>query len=256
MALAGLAEGGRVIVAGDDRQLPPVTPTTAATTASGHALGGSLYAFLKSAGTSEFPLNETYRLNGPLAAPVGELFYDGNYHSVVPQRRLSLREGWQLELEPWQRQVLDPENPVCVLLYDGPASGTDNPLEREVLKRLVELLAPRIRPPKGQIDWDLVDLWNRGLAVITPHRTQNAALRDQLVTGPFGPNAVVETVERMQGRERDAILAGYVVSDPEFAQLEADFLFSPYRLNVLVSRARGKLVLLISRVCGRKFWRG
>ena len=40
---------------------------------------------------------------------------------------------------------------------------------------------------------------------------------------------------------------GYPVSDPEFALAESDFLFRPQRLNVLVSRAEGKLVLLLGR---------
>ena len=35
-------------------------------------------------------LEETYRLNAPLAAPVAELFYDGQYRSAVPDRRLTL----------------------------------------------------------------------------------------------------------------------------------------------------------------------
>jgi hypothetical protein len=35
---------------------------------------------------------------------------------------------------------------------------------------------------------------------------------------------VVETVDRIQGKERDAIVASYTVADAEFAQAEGEFL--------------------------------
>jgi hypothetical protein len=232
-SLVGLAPGGRVIVAGDDRQLPPVRPTRPEPDESGRVLGGSLYDFLKNTGINEFRLEETYRLNAPLAEPVAELFYEGHYRSVVPDRRLALRPGWADGVQEWERIALDPEYPLCVLLYDGPPCGTENPFERQVLVQLARLLSERL--PAGE-------LWKSQLAIITPHRAQNALLRKEL---PY--NAVVDTVDRIQGRERDAILAGYSVSDPEFALTEAEFLFSSHRLNVTVTRARSKLVLLVSR---------
>src|SRR3546814_17350854 len=51
----------------------------------------------------------------------------------------------------------------------------------------------------------------------------------------------------MQGKERDAIILSYCVADAEFALAEGDFIFAPERLNVAVTRARTKLVVLISR---------
>ena len=42
-------------------------------------------------------------------------------------------------------------------------------------------------------------------------------------------------------------MASYTVADPEFAQMEAAFLFSRERFNVAASRARRKFILVISR---------
>jgi hypothetical protein len=247
LCLSGLAEGGRTLVAGDDRQLPPVRPTYDAATADGRLLGGSLYAFLKSGQVSEFRLNETFRLNAPLAGPPSAQFYEGDYFSAVAGRRLALRPGWDAGLAAWERTALDPEYPVCILLHDGPPCSTDNPFERTILRRLVHLLADRLPPPGGQVQLDAATLWGERLAVVTPHRAQNAALREELRTLLLGEQATVETVDGIQGRERDAILAGYTVSDPEFGLAEAKFLYSAERLNVTVTRARSKLVLLVSR---------
>lgn len=246
MALSGLAVGGRVIIAGDDRQLGPVRTTFDVHGQSGHAIGKSLYAFLKSANVQEVVLDETFRLNRPLVAFPAEHLYEGRYKSAVPNRRLALRDGWETGLLPWQRVTLDPAFPVVVLLHDGPASGTVNPFERHLIRSLVRVLAERLLPA-GEAELGADELWSQRLAVITPHRAQNAALRAELAVIPLCSGARVETVDRFQGRERDAIIAGYTVSDPEFAQQEAEFLFSFERLNVTVTRSRSKLILLVSR---------
>jgi hypothetical protein len=173
LCLSGLAEGGRVLVAGDDRQLPPVRPTHGAAAADGRLLGGSLYAFLKSGQVSEFRLNETFRLNAPLAGPPSAQFYEGDYFSAVAGRRLALRPGWQEGLASWERTALDPEYPACILLHGGPPCSTDNPFERAVLRRLVGLLAERLPTPGGNGPVDAATLWQERLAVSrrTGHRT-------------------------------------------------------------------------------------
>ena len=246
LSLAGLADGGRVLVAGDDRQLPPVRSTIDAASADGRVLGGSLYDFLKTGGVSEFPLTETFRLSRPLAQPPSRLFYDNQYDSAVAARRLTLRSNWATGLADWEKNALDPEHPVCVLIHDGPPCGTDNPFERSVLRRLTVLLAERMLSGSAS-ELDARTLWGDRLAVVTPHRAQNAALRTELADLPLCGEALVSTVDRIQGQERDAVLVGYTVSDPEFALAEANFLFSAERLNVTVTRARSKLVLLVSR---------
>ena len=82
--------------------------------------------------------------------------------------------------------------------------------------------------------------------MVSPHRAQNAAIRSML-PAPLKTDAFVETVDRIQGKERDVVILSYCVADPEFALAEAEFIFSPERLNVATTRARTKLVLIISR---------
>ncbi|SMC75387.1 AAA domain-containing protein [Desulfocicer vacuolatum DSM 3385] len=94
------------------------------------------------------------------------------------------------------------------------------------------------------------------MALISPHRAQNNAILKQLgarVTahregsGAMPGNAVpclplVDTVERVQGAERDVILFGMTASDPD--HLAGEFLNSPHRLNVAMTRARTKLIVM------------
>lgn len=242
MALAALKEDGRLVVAGDDQQLPPIgaQPAWSADTRS---LTGSLYDFLQAAGVPTFALRETFRLNRVLAAAPSELFYESAYASAVPDRRLALASGWQDGLPPWLVQALDPEHPVCILLHDGPPATTKSPLEAAIVAEVAKALAARIRDAEGREYGNR--LWQDGLAIVSPHRAQNAEIRQRLSNSHA--NAIVETVERIQGRERDAVVVCYSVADTDFAKVEARFLFSPNRFNVAITRPRTKLIIVVSR---------
>jgi hypothetical protein len=244
MALAPLTDDGRIIVAGDDKQLAPIG--VQAWSEVNTTLTGSFYTFLRNANVPVFALVETFRLNAPLARPPSEFFYE-EYVSAesVAERRLALVDGWSAELAPWLKVALDPEYPVCILLHDSPPAATTNPFEVAVVAELVEALAPRLVDEAGLQYGDR--LWSRGLAVVTPHRAQNVAIRRRLRAGRHGDGCTVETVDRIQGRERDAIVMSYGVSDPEFAQTEAPFLYSPQRFNVAITRPRSKLIVVLSR---------
>ena len=55
---------------------------------------------------------------------------------------------------------------------------------------------------------------------------------------------VVDTVERMQGQERDIVIVSLTPSSPAFATQLADFFFQPERLNVAITRPRSKLIII------------
>jgi hypothetical protein len=51
----------------------------------------------------------------------------------------------------------------------------------------------------------------------------------------------------MQGQEADAVIVSYRVSDPEYAAQEAEFIYSRNRLNVAITRAKSKCVIILSQ---------
>lgn len=244
IALGGLAPGGRVVVSGDDQQLPPVRAARNIKVA-GREMGGSLYTFMKSAEAAEFALEETFRLNAPLADFPERKFYPGCYVSADPKAKLALKEDWQEGLDLVARSALDPAFPVVVFVHDGPTSATSNPFEANLAARLAGALAERVVGTDG-VAIDTARFWTDVAAVVSPHRAQNAAIRHALPNA-LKDGAFVETVDRIQGKERDAVILSYCVADPEFALAEAEFIFSSERLNVASTRARSKLVLIISR---------
>jgi superfamily I DNA and/or RNA helicase len=84
---------------------------------------------------------------------------------------------------------------------------------------------------------------------LAPHRAQNNAIAQRLAQrlSASSPRAgitlpVIDTVERLQGAERDVVLVSLTTSDPDL--LESPFLNNPNRFNVSITRARHKLVVV------------
>jgi hypothetical protein len=88
--------------------------------------------------------------------------------------------------------------------------------------------------------------------VATPHRAQRAAVLADLGATDSEANAArsgfyeVDTVERLQGREADVVVAAYLFADPTRVGQEKDFVFNLQRLNVTLTRARILCVVLAS----------
>jgi len=94
---------------------------------------------------------------------------------------------------------------------------------------------------------------------VVPYRAQSRLIRSLLRRTMGGDTAhrdapahsmegweriVVDTVERMQGQEREVVLVSFATANPAFAAQIADFFFQPQRLNVAVTRPRTKLILV------------
>jgi DNA replication ATP-dependent helicase Dna2 len=83
------------------------------------------------------------------------------------------------------------------------------------------------------------------IAVIAPFRVQVREIRNALAAladGAFEA-VTVDTVERIQGQERDVVFLSFVV-DPDLARDPSIRLFTAERLNVALTRARVKRVLV------------
>ena len=86
------------------------------------------------------------------------------------------------------------------------------------------------------------------IGVIAPFRAQVARIR-QLTGDLVEQGATIDTVDRFQGGERAAIILSLTASAPLTPDAPlAAFLGEPRRMNVALTRARHKLIILGSRV--------
>jgi DNA replication ATP-dependent helicase Dna2 len=226
LAIMGMLAGSKYIFIGDENQLPPVTVLSDADAAK-----KSIFAFLAGRG-NETMLNITYRLNETLAAWPSRTFYRDELRSS-PQaaaRRLVLSD----EATPWDF-VLAPESPAVFLDLCHTNTTVRSRLEAEtVVELILSLLIRGVAPEE--------------IGVVVPYRAQSRLIRS-LARRIIGDEEtlrklVVDTVERMQGQERDVVLVSFATASPKFAAQVADFLFQPQRLNVAVTRPRTKLILV------------
>lgn len=230
LAIMGMLSGQKYIFIGDEHQLPPVTSL------KGTSLGNtSIFGYLSGRG-AETTLNTTYRMNDVLARWPSREFYD---NQLVPdkktgERRLTLKETNGI----WDH-ALEPEEPAIFINVRHRGNTTRSRKEANIVVELIEaLLYAGI--PSSQI------------GVVVPYRAQGRAIRNILrQTLPKEETArevVVDTVERMQGQEREAVLVSLTTSSPRFAAQLADFFFQPQRLNVAITRPRTKLIIVGSSI--------
>jgi DNA replication ATP-dependent helicase Dna2 len=105
--------------------------------------------------------------------------------------------------------------------------------------------------PTGQAH-DEKNFWERTVGVVTPHRAQMSKIvgRLQAIFPSHNPTTIwnaVDTVERFQGQQRDVIFASFGLGDADLIRSEDEFLYSLNRFNVMASRARAKLIVLLTR---------
>jgi energy-coupling factor transporter ATP-binding protein EcfA2 len=97
--------------------------------------------------------------------------------------------------------------------------------------------------------------WKHAVGVVTPHRAQQGLIISRLQqvfshvprTTPAMIHDAVDTVERFQGQQRDVIIASFSLGDPHAIGMEDEFLMSLNRFNVMASRARAKLIVLVTQ---------
>lgn len=226
LAIMGMLAGSKYIFIGDENQLPPVT-----TFSETEAAQTSIFAYLAGRG-QETMLNVTYRLNDVLTDWPSRTFYKSELKASAEaaSRRLNLSP----EATRWDL-VLDPASPAVFLDLCHTNTTVRSRIEAEVVSELVLSLLMR-------------DVTPEEIGVVVPYRAQSrlirSLLRRVLMDDEVTKTLVVDTVERMQGQEREVILVSFATASPKFAAQMADFLFQPQRLNVAVTRPRSKLILV------------
>jgi len=178
----------------------------------------------------------------------------------------ALPEGWQAFV-PWfagLNETLRPERPLVAVTYEDGRAGQANEFEADIVCSMVQQLFLAFSQyldgeldPNGQLvtpthtPYDADSFWERGVGIVTPHRAQRALivrrLREIFPTHDGQKiDASVDTVERFQGGQRDAIVISFGVGDPDLISAEESFLLQLERTNVAISRARAKCILVIS----------
>jgi len=270
LVVSKATEEARFILAGDDKQLPPIQPAPPPTDLE-HVVG-SVYSYIRHHHkVKPTPLQINYRSCKTIVDFTKHAGYDPGLEARFPDLRLRLINGslpsarpksWPTELHwtPGWADVLDPAHPAVCYLYDDDVSGQANTFEADSVAAMLWLLyhsldselvgdggaVAELTPHKPET------FWKRAVGVVTPHRAQMGKIvsRLQAIFPDHDPELIwgaVDTVERFQGQQRDVIVASFGLGDADMIRSEDEFLYSLNRFNVMASRARAKLVVMLTR---------
>ncbi len=229
LGIMGMLAGNKHILIGDQQQLPPVTLFSQADSAS-----PSFFSLLSNQISSTM-LSTTYRLNDVLTEWPSKTFYDGELKPSreAAARRLTLSNNhtdWDF--------ILDPAQPAVFVDLQHRNTTVRSYFEAEKVVELVNALLEHRIPPQE-------------IGIVVPYRAQSrlirSLLRRNLPVSDWWKEIAADTVERMQGQEREVVIVSLTTSNFNFAIQVADFLLQPQRLNVAVTRPRTKLILLGSQ---------
>ncbi len=117
-----------------------------------------------------------------------------------------------------------------LVIHDEAGSRRSNIAEAQIINKI--------------LDGSKLD--DRSTAVITPHRAQRTLLK-RVLKDHSGPVDVIDTVERMQGGERPNIFVSGTVSDPTTISNRAEFILNLNRANVAFSRTQNRLFVVCAR---------
>ena len=277
LAIAGLANDGSVVVAGDPKQLPPIHQAQAPVGLE--SLVGPVFTYLEERHQIHpVILNRNYRSNNTIVSlgqaagyPPGLVANSASLTLdllAAPPTTAMAPANWPAHLywTPEWANLVDPAQPCSVFVYDEGRSSQWNPFEADAVASLVWLLSGCMSSqlaneldrtgalkPRSATPYSAADFWAKGVGVVTPHRAQQALVLSglQRLFGPTVPPSTiresVDTVERFQGQQRDVMIATFALGDPDAISDEDEFLLSLNRFNVMTSRARAKVIVFVSR---------
>ncbi|MYB57530.1 MAG: DEAD/DEAH box helicase [Gemmatimonadetes bacterium] len=226
---------GNFLFAGDTKQLPPIVFSDRKADEIGTHHSVLFYLLNQYDFSHCVRLDRTYRMNEDVCSFPSHMWYDGELRADAcnAHNRLVLQHTDHRDLLD---RILDPAKPVVLLIVDHFGNHQKSDEEVEVTTQL----AYRLIAEHG-LDADQI-------ALISPHRAQNNATADRLAKRLGDTNAklpLIDTVERVQGAERDVILYAFTTSDPDY--IDSPFLNNPNRFNVAITRARQKLIVVGSQ---------
>lgn len=221
-ALIPVLRAKRFVMAGDHKQLPP---TVLNEDAARRNLSKSLFERLLEMHGDKIRvmLEVQYRMNEEIAAFPSREFYGGRLKADESVKRRSLA--------PWEAEA---GSPFLFLDTGGGekfkertrrgSTSKQNQGEAELVKELAErFLSLGVKPEE--------------IAIISPYEDQVALIRKLLKV----EGLEIKTVDGFQGREKEVVLVSFVRSNERG---EVGFLRDLRRLNVSITRAKRKLVLI------------
>jgi DNA replication ATP-dependent helicase Dna2 len=267
LGMSILYEDKRLVLAGDDFQLPPIITGKYPETEDGlPGLYNSIFSYLRHRDDLENPkytcqLLENWRMNETLCNFSSITLYGEEYKPAteeIAKQKLrflppKLDENMPEPESNFINWILDPDHPLSVVILENTQATIENEIEAELVAKLSVFLRDYLSPEEGHKiypDDEERDstFWKNDLFIVSPHRAQIRTIQNHLSKlRAWKCRPFVESVEKTQGQEAKVVIVSYGVSDTDTAMNEAEFIYSLNRLNVSITRAKSKCIVFLPR---------
>lgn len=230
LAIAAMVKGEKYILIGDHKQLPPIISEKQEDVTFTRSIFEHLFQY-----SSGIMLDITYRMNTAINDFPSKQFYNGK---LLPDKS---NANWLLKIDNnflSNQEILDINKPEILCCHKQPSENSRSEFEGRMISEFVNGYLNKGVNPKD-------------IAIITPFRAQVRQINKALSKLPnyksIKDSLFVDTIERIQGQERDVIIFSLAISDPIKAKQRADFFFNPNRLNVALTRPKKKRIVIANK---------
>ncbi|XAR54242.1 DNA helicase [Bertholletia excelsa] len=232
VSLGPLMYASKFVLVGDHYQLPPLVQSAEALE---NGMGVSLFCRLSEAHPQAISaLQSQYRMCAGIMQLSNALIYGSRLRCGSSEiENAKLKYTSSNFASSWLKQVLDQNRPVIFIntdilpafeMRDG--KTLNNPVEARIIAEITEELVN-----KG------IEVENIG--IITPYNSQANLIRHAVST-----SVEIHTIDKYQGRDKDCILVSFVRSSESPRSCISSLLGDWHRINVALTRAKKKLIMV------------
>ena len=226
LAVSVMSKSDKFVFVGDHQQLDPIMPSGTGISMFSESIFSRLVRLYPG---DKSLLNTSYRLNEKLIRIPNALFYNNELSSARP-----LQASNTNILSSEFSEVINHQDSKVLYLHKVFDAQGRSPHEAKIVAEIVNDLI------SNGIDF-------KDIGILTPYRAQVREIKKalgQFITDIDSKDLFIDTVDRMQGQERDYILYSMSNSHPLESKRRLDFFYSPNRLNVAITRAIKKCIVI------------
>jgi DNA replication ATP-dependent helicase Dna2 len=229
LAVAVMSKTDKFIFVGDHMQLDPIIPSGTGLSMFAESIFSRLVRLYPN---EKSLLNISYRLNEKLIRIPNSLFYKNELSSDD-----SLSVWSDTIVSENYSEVLNHQDPKILYLHKVFDSQGRSPYEAKIVADIVS-------------DLLLNGVAFKDIGILTPYRAQVREIKKALNNKIGGIDTeetellIIDTVDRIQGQERDYIIYSMSNSHPLESKRRLDFFYSPNRLNVAITRAIKRCIVI------------
>ena len=256
----GILPVTQIVLVGDDNQLPPIQQTPIPPKLR-PVLDSAFRYYLEGHNVPNIALATNYRSHDDIVECIRRLHLYNELHSHhSPDYATKNLPSKYHHLPKWLQHVLQPTRVVNTIIHTNAWDASLSELEAHITTEIIIQFYAMHSPDSPEKERKF---WKEEIGVVSPHNAHGRLIirsvfqefqNEDRVCSQLPPEELMDviestiySVEKFQGSDRSFIIGTIGVSSTDQLFAEEEFLYNMNRFNVLVSRAKHKMLLICSK---------